>query len=733
MSGTRRRQFLKLAAVGGSGLLLGVQLSACGERQEQPPYAYQPGDFTPDAFLHITPANEVRFYLPRDEMGQGICMGLATLIAEELDLHPGRIELHFAPVDEAYNNPDYRMQGTGGSNSLAVHYLPLRQSAANARALLIQAAAKRHGVSPAALDTRDGSLLHGTEVLGPYGDYAGAAAALSLSAQAPLKLRQQFRYIGSEIPRIDALAKATGTAQFGIDVELPGLQRAVVLRCPVAGGSPRRVDAQAALAMPGVTAVLEIHSGVAVVAASYWQASRAVDVLKVDWDLPSLAGVSSQRVRADYRAALDNETGRVAEQRGDVDTALGEAALQHSADYFTPFLAHATLEPMNATARIADGQCEVWAGCQSPQLARGLAAHYSEVPVERVTVHNQFMGGGFGRRMMHGHVAEAAQLAALTGLPIQVVWSREQDIRNGYYRPASLVRLQAGLDGRGRVIAWRAQRVGANIMPGLTGEAMVGMAPALPRRLARWVTELSHRAHGTLLVDAASVEGLHEDYDWPHLELRHVTVDHGLPTAYWRSVGHSFTAFAKEVMMDELAARAGLSATEFRLRNSAGNPRLQGVIRRAAEVLAQGPSAPGRALGMAAHTSFGTAVAQVAEVSLEAGQIRVHRVTCAVDCGQVVNPAIVRDQMAGAIIFGLSAALYGRIDLEDGVVQQSNFHDYPLLRIDQAPEIEVQIVASGAHPSGVGEPGLPPIAPALANAVYGACGQRLRSLPLRPA
>jgi isoquinoline 1-oxidoreductase subunit beta len=726
-----RRQFLKMAGLTGGGLIAGVSFT--GGPHSGMALAAAPADFLADAFVQITPQNTVRFYLPRDEMGQGVYMGLTTLVAEELDVSPKAIDVQFAPVGKDYDNPAYNIQGTGGSTSMAAHFYPLRQSGANTRALLLAAAAAAHDVAVVQLDTREGEIFLGEKLLGNYGDFAEAANSQRLAAPAPLKPREQFRYIGSELPRIDALAKATGTAVFSGDIELDGLKRAVVLRPPVHGGRVAAFNADAATQLPGVQQVLEIHSGVAVVADSYWQARKAAEAVEVQWQLPAEKWPSSADIASEYQRRMDSEKGTEATATGRVEDTLAGSANRHSAQFWTPYLAHATMEPMNATVRIQGGECDVWVGCQSPYLAQGFAARYSGVNREKVRIHNQFMGGGFGRRMTLTHVSEAAEIAAASGYPIQLQWSREDDMKYGVYRPASLVRIDASVGEQGRIEAWQAKRVGANLVGDQLEAALGGVVPALPAFLEKMVVAAGDKLHQRLKVDHASVEGLAEDYDWPNLSVRHVTVDHGIPVTFWRSVGHSFTAFAKEVMMDELADMAGVEPGKFRVENSGENPRLQAVIRRADEFMAGGPSQPGRFLGMAAHGSFSSYVAQVAEVSVQAGQITVHRVACVVDCGQVVNPAIVRDQMAGAIIFGLTAALYGDIEIEDGAIKQSNFHDYPILRMTESPEIEVVLVDSEEDPTGVGEPGLPPIAPAVANAVYRATGQRLRSLPLRLA
>lgn len=715
-----RRRFLKLAGVTGGGLVMGVSMTGCGGGGDEQNFTTEEGAFAPDAYLQITPGNDVRFYLPRDEMGQGIVMGLATLVAEELNMPPESIDVRLASV-----------QLTGGSTSMATHYQPVRQSAANVRALLLQAAEQELGVPETELTLADGKVRHGNDEA-PVGKFANTASTLTLEADAPLKKSEDFQYIGTERPRIDAIAKSTGTAEYSIDVDLPDMLRAVVVRCPVHGGSLESFSADAALQMPGVKQVLAIDSGVAVVARSFWEAKQAAEKVEVSWQLPELAGVSSEQIYDDYQARMASDDDDEAEMVGEGRAGLSNAAKVHKAQYWAPYLSHSPMEPMNAVVRVENGVCDVWAGTQAPTVIRGVAAQYCGLSAENVHIHNQFMGGGFGRRTTAGHVAEATQLAVATGKPVQVLWTREDDMAHGFHRPASLMNFEASVADDGLMDTWYVKRVGANVAPNTAGELLPGMLPGWASGASGPLTKLAYGLLDGWFVDPTSVEGFAEDYDWKNTEVRHGTLNHGVRVTFWRSVGHSFSAFGKESMVDELAYVAEQDPFEFRLRNTQNNPRLNGVIQRLEDVWRAGPSQPGRGLGIAAHHSFNTYVAQVAEVSVENGQVRVHKVTCAVDCGQVVNPIIVRDQMAGAVVFGLTAALYGEVTIDKGAVAQSNFHDYPLMRINAAPDIEVILVESSEAPTGVGEPGLPPIAPAVANAVYAATGERLRSLPLRP-
>jgi isoquinoline 1-oxidoreductase beta subunit len=505
----------------------------------------------------------------------------------------------------------------------------------------------------------------------------------------------------------------------------------VVRRSPVAGARLESVDTRAAEAMPGVTDVIEISSGVAVVAEKYWQAKSAAEKLEPVWQDVPLAKVNSASLRRDYEAEMAGDNGLVAAEEGDTDAGLDAAKSVLEGEYWTPYLAHAPLEPMNAVLNIVDGKAELWSGTQSVQAAQGLVARFSGIDTENITVHNTYLGGAFGRRGTLTHVIEVTEIATAVEKPIQLLWSREDDIRNGVYRPSSLMKIRAGIDGSGKVTTWDAKRVGGNIGPDTLKSMLPGLFPGLGDGTINWMVGMADSTVKGWIADPSSIEGLFEDYDFENVKVTHTTVNHGLPLTFWRSVGHSYTSFAKESMMDELAIAAGVDSVKFRLNNTQNNPRLNNVIRIAGEAMDNMQPDEGRHLGFAAHHSFATDVAEIAEISIDDGQVHVHKVTCVVDCGIAVNPDVVRAQMEGGIMFGLTAALHGNLELEAGAIQESNFHDYPILRMNEAPDVEVIIVDSGTEPTGVGEPGLPPIAPAVANAVFAATGQRLRSLPLK--
>ncbi len=721
-----RRNFLRTSAVAGGGLVVGFSLSGCSSA----PLPIEGGGYLPNAFLQITPDNVVSFYCPRDEMGQGVTTGLGTLVAEELDVDPHSLDIVFAGVHSDYNNPDMGVQATGGSNSMKAHYLPLRQAAANTRAVLVQAAAQDLSVAVDAIQTEDGHIAVNGE-RHPYGKFVATAAGLTVPEAAPLKADADFRYIGKTQPRLDAIAKSTGTADFGVDADVPGMVHAVVVRSPVAGAKLVSVDKAPAASMPGVSHVLEISSGLAVVADKYWQAKTAAAQLKPVWEDVPLARVDSATVRADYEAALNGEDGIVEAEQGDLETGFAAADRVVESDYWAPYLAHAPLEPMSAVLRLENGEADLWSGTQGPIGAQGLIERVTGISADKIRIHSTYLGGGFGRRGTLTHIMEIAEIASAVDKPIHLLWSREDDMRHGVYRPASLMRIKAGINAEGEITAWDARRAGGNITPETLKNMVPALLPNMPQGMINWAVGLSHDLFSSWFVDHSSIEGLYEDYDLANRAVTHVTVDHGFPLTFWRAVGHSYTAFATESMIDELAAEADEDPVAFRLRNTTGNPRLHNVIKVAGEHMAKMQPAPGRHLGFAAHNSFATDVAEIAEVSVEGGNIRVHKVTCVVDCGIAVTPDVVRAQMEGGVMFGLTAALKGQIQLEKGAVKESNFHDYPILRMDEAPEVEVIIVDSGTAPTGVGEPGLPPIAPAVANAVYRATGQRLRSLPLQ--
>jgi isoquinoline 1-oxidoreductase beta subunit len=730
-----RRSFLKNLSLAGGGLIVGLPLTACAsaELPNTSDNALQP-----NALLQITSDNKVNFYLPRSEMGQGTYTGLSTIVAEELDIDPKSINVIHASAHEDYNNLEYGMQITGGSNSVRTHFLPLRHLAANTRLVIRQAAAQQLNLDISSIDTDNGKIVVNGKAL-PYGDFVNFASTLDFPEDAPLKDKSQFKYMGKSAPRLDGLAKSTGTAEFGIDVEFEGLYRAALKRCPVFGGTVKSFNGTDAQAMPGIKAVVKIHNGVAVVADHYYQAKNALTALTIEWNVPEkLSKFSSDSNAEDngkglFLTALNSDDSTNAFEQGEGLDGLKNTETIVSGEYWAPYLAHSTMEPMNCTAKITGDKLELWVGCQSPNVAKLTAAFYTDIPKDNVTVNSTFLGGGFGRRLGTDFVAEAASIAKASGLAVQLVWSREDDMQNDIYRPASLARFKVGLNKEGLIDTWTVKRSGPQIMPYTLDTMVDAMLPGfLPNGLVDWLSKRGHGIFDSFSVDHASIEGLYEDYDAANKSSDHVTADPGLQLGFWRSVGHSYSGFFKESMMDEIAVLQKQDAVDYRLKHLTNNPKLANTLKVAARTAGWNKPLPkGHFHGVAAHTSFSSHCTQVAEISVKDNQLHIHKIVCVIDCGLAVNPDIVKAQMESGIIYGLTAALYGEITLKDGAVQQSNFHDYPALRINETPEIEVVIIESDDAPTGVGEPGLPPVAAAVANGIFSATGKRLRSLPLK--
>ncbi len=732
-----RRGFLKVSGLAAGGLIVGTSLSGCSSANKPIPYAK---DFHPNAFIQITKAGEVVLFIPNAEMGQGITMGLSTLVAEELDMNPASIQTEFAGVHKDYDMPGYGMQITGGSTTIKARYIPLREAAASVRELILEAVAQSLNLPKSELRLQNGKVLHGENKHELTG-FIERAKTLPIPKNVVLKKSSEFKWIGKDkTPRVDALAKVTGTAQFGIDVQLPNAKVAVVKSSPVIGGKLVSFDANSIRDMPGVKHIVTVYNGVAVVADSYWQARQVADKLNIQWENTELAGYSTPDVDNALADALENEEGLEAHIDGKGAEALAEVSKTHTAQYKAPYLAHATMEPMNCTVQIKGGPqeeriMEIWIPTQAPGVAAQIASEFTGISRENIQIHTTFLGGGFGRRLGHDYLAQASQIALATGETIKLIWSREDDMQNDYYRPASWANFKAGLDENGNLQSFNVKRAGPNILPYFVDEALGAMLPeALPNGFVDWLSKRPYGIFKNWMADESGLEGLYEDYQVTNKEVRQVTVDPGLRLGFWRSVGHSFSGFFKESFIDELAHETRTDPLEFRLKHLNTNPRLKNVLQLAAEKAGWNSNKqiqPGRYLGLAAHKSFNSYVAEVAEVSVEGNQINVHKVTCVVDCGVAVNPDIVKAQMESGINFGLSAALYQEITLKNGVVEQSNFDDFPMLRMSEAPEINVIIVDSEEAPTGVGEPGLPPIAPAVANAIFAATGKRLRELPLR--
>ena len=699
-----RRDFLQTAGTIGAGLVIGFHIPT-RRGQQQPP----PGPFAPNAWLRIGPDDSVLVVVDRSEMGQGVTTALPMLLAEELEADWTKVQIEFAPADKAYANPLFGMQGTGGSTSVRAAWTPLRKAGAAAREVLIAAAAQSWGVKSTECRAERGAVVHAKSRRRlRYGQLALRAAALPVPADVPLKDPKDWRIVGKPTKRLDAPPKVNGRAKFGIDVWVAGMRIAVVARSPVFGGKVTSFDATAAKKIDGVRDVVQISSGVAVVANGYWPAKQGRDALRIVWEEGPVAAVSSASISQLFadRAA---QPGVVARHDGDADAALPGAAQTVEASYELPFLAHATMEPMNCTAHVRADGVDIWAPTQFQTGAQGLGAQIGGVPPEKVQVHTTYLGGGFGRRFELDFIQEALETSKAVGAPVKVIWSREDDIQNAQYRPANYHRMRAGLDAAGRPVAWTHRIVAPSIM-----------ARVFPNMVQNGL-------------DGEAVEGgIVMPYAVPHVHVDYALTDTGIPVGFWRSVNNSYNAFAVETFIDELAAAAKADAFEYRRGLLANAPRHRGALELAAQKAGWGTPPPaGRARGIAVHKSFESFVAQVAEVSVSsAGEVRVHRVVCAVDCGMFVNPDTIEAQMQSAIVYGLTAALKGAITIDKGRVQQSNFNDYEMLRMAEMPLVEVYIVPSTEAPGGVGEPGTPPIAPAVGNAIFAATGKRIRKLPI---
>ena len=694
-----RRAFLATGASLAGGLCLALRLPLAGAAGPTAEPA-----FAPNAFVHIASDGVVTLTLHKSEMGQGAHSGLAAILADELDVDLAAVRLVMADEDPAYYLA-MGMMGTGGSTSIRMSWDTLADAAASARAMLVAAAARTWQVEPAACRTDVGTVRGPSGQVLRYGELAALAATLPLPEKPPRKPPAEYRYIGKPTARVDNLQKVTGQAQFGIDVTLPGLLTAVVLRPPQFGGTLDSFDAAAAQALPGVRKIVAIESGVGVIADGYWQARRAAQKITVTWR-PAALAMDDASIAGALDAALQ-QPGSPARRDGDVDAALQAAGKTLEATYRLPFLAHACLEPMNATAHVQGDRCEIWAPTQGQTRSRDAAAALLGISRERVTVHTTYLGGGFGRRFEVDFVLDAVALSRAVGAPVKVVWSREDDLAHDFYRPAAVHRLVAAFDGK-TPSAWQ-HRIAS---------------PSIQRRLAPDTVKAG--------IDRTVVEGVRElPYAIPNVAVDCALVETGVPVGYWRSVGSSGNAFVVESFVDELADAAGEDPLAFRRRLLAGQPRHLRVLELAAERAGWGQALPeGRARGLAVHMSYGSYVAQVVEVEVADGAPRVRRVVCAIDCGRHVNPDQVVAQMEGGIVYGLTAALYGAVPIADGSARVGNFDTYPLLRLDRMPHVEVHIVSSDEPPGGTGEPGVPPLAPAVANALFALTGQRLRSLPL---
>jgi isoquinoline 1-oxidoreductase subunit beta len=696
-----RRGFLSGS---GAALVVGFTLPVAGRA-----LAAAAGDaatsFSPNAWLRITPDNRITVICGSSEMGQGVLTAIPQIMAEELDADWAKVGVEQAPVSTAFNNPAFGMQATGGSTTVRGHWDVMRNAGATARAMLVAAAAEQWKSPVDQCRTDAGRVIHSSGKSLSYGELAEAASKQKAPEKVALKDPKDFKIIGQRKKRLDTAGKINGAALYGIDVNLPGMLVAVMARAPLPGAKVAKLDDSKAKAVKGVKQVISLPSGVAVLATGYWAAKKGRDALQVDWDLGASTGLSSAKVTTmltDGAAKAD----AVAKKEGAADA---KGARTVEATYEAPYLAHACMEPMNCTAWVKPEGVEIWAGTQSQGPVQGILSQVAAVDPGKVKVNTMMLGGGFGRRFAPDFVIDATLLSKISGSPVKLIYSREDDMAAGFYRPAAVAKFTGGLAADGKATVLKAGVASPSIMA------------------ASGFMKIPENG-----VDSFAMEGVADHpYDIPNQMLAYSRQEPGPNVWFWRSVGHSQNIFFMESFIDEMAAAAGKDPYEFRRSMLDKQPRYKQVLEVAAQKAGWGSPLPaGVFRGIAVAQSFGSYVAEVAEVSVGAdGTPRVHRVVAAVDCGMTVNPTIIERQIEGAIAFGLTAALYGKITLKDGRIEQSNFHDYPILRSNEMPKVEVHIVASTEKPGGIGEPGTPPIAPAVANALFAATGKRLRNLP----
>jgi isoquinoline 1-oxidoreductase beta subunit len=709
----KRREFLKAGAALGGGLLISLYVPEFVPAAHAADSAAKPVAL--NAFVRIGTDESVTVISNHSEMGQGIYTSLPMLLNEELEADWTRVRVESSPVDAVYNHTVFGLMMTGGSTTTNSEYDRFRKMGAMARIMLIAAAAQSWNVDPQTCHAEKGYVIHtSTGRRASYGSFAEAASKIAPPKDIPLKDPKDFTLVGQPTHRLDTPSKTNGTAQFGLDVYIPGMMTAVVARAPVFGGKVVSFNADNAKAIPGVVNVVQVPSGVAVIAKGFWPAKLGREKLEITWDEGPGAAISTVAMRENF-SALSKTPGLTARKVGDPAAALAGAAKTITAEYEVPYLAHCMMEPLNTVVDLHEDRCEIWTGTQFQTGDRAAAAKVAGLKPEQVTLHTTLLGGGFGRRANPScdFVTEATEVAKAARVPVKVVWTREDDIRGGWYRPMWYDHFAAGLDASGNPVAWTHTIVGQSIMTGTMFEAY-GVKDG---------------------IDSASVEGAADIlYGIPNLQVELHTPKNEVPVQWWRSVGHSHTGFSVEAFLDEVAHAGGKDPYQLRRTLLAGQPRMLAVLDLAAQKANWDSALPaGRARGIATHFSFDSYVAQVAEVSVEKnGTVHVHRVVAAVDCGQTVNPDTVKAQLEGGIIFGLTAALKTEITLDKGRVQQRNFNDYPMLRMFESPAIEVFIVPSTEHPTGVGEPGVPPVAPAVTNAIFAATGKRVRRLPIKP-
>ncbi len=709
-----RRQFLKTTVIATGGLLGSGLIVGCAVMPGKSagaamlPSATAPG-VMPNAWVKIGADNTVSIICARSEMGQGVFTSLPMLVAEELEVSMDKIRVEMAPAREPYINTMLGGQLTGGSTSVPEAFGPLRAAGAQARMMLIAAAAQQWNVDAAACRAENAMVIGPAGQTATYGSLAEAASKLEAPKTPVLKDASAFKIIGKPLKRLDTPAKVDGSAEFGMDVKLPGMLYAALAQCPVIGGKPTGFDATRAKTMPGVKHVVQISDGVAVVADTYWHARKALETVNVKWDEGAGKALSSASIAAGLKTA-STKPGALIKKVGDVDAGMKAAARKIEATYELPFLSHSPMEPMNFTADVRKDSVLLYGPTQFQQLAVGMAAAVAGVKPEQVTIRTTFLGGGFGRRIDVDFIVQVVEISKAVGAPVKLIWSREDDMKHDFYRPIALHNMSAGLDAKGMPTAIKFQVTSPSVT-------------------ARLFSVFVKDGIDPFMTEAAVVP-----YAIPNQLAEAVIHDTGLRVGYWRSVSHALNAFANESFIDELATAAGKDPLEYRRTLLAQSPQHLKVLNIAAQQSGWGTALPaGRSRGVAVMEGYGTYLALVSEISVTGGEIQVHKVTVAADLGTMVNPNIVEQQIESSVIFGLSAALFGEITLKDGVVEQNNFNDYPVVRMNQSPAINITLVPSGGKPGGIGEPVTAMIGPAVANAVFAGTGKRLRKLPLRLA
>jgi len=714
-----RREFVVAGAAAGGGLLLSCRLG----RRNEPVAA---GTFAPNAWIRISREGTVTLVVSQVEMGQGTYTAMPMLLAEELDVDMEQVTVEAAPPGAAYFNPATGFQATGGSTSVRAMWTPLRRAGATARAMLVAAAAKEWGIDASSCRVERGPIYcDASGRMLSYGQLADKAATMTVPEKVTLKDSKQWNLIGTSAKRLDSPGKVNGSAKFGIDTVLPGMRFAAVVASPVFGGTLASVDDRKAMAVKGVSQVVHLDNAVAVIANNTWTARQGLAALEIQWNNGPQANLST----ADVVKQLEAESarpGKVARKEGDVAAAMAGAATKVEAIYEAPFLAHLTMEPVNCTVHVRPDACEVWVGTQVAGRAQATAAKVTGLSKDQVVVHNHLIGGGFGRRLEVDYVTQAVAIAKQVDAPVKVTWSREEDVQHDIYRPYYYDRISAALDTSGKPVAWSHRIAGPSILIRWAEKSLAGLKAA---GLSRLITTVRG-------VDLDAVDGaIDVPYDFPSMLVEYVRVEPpGIPTGWWRGVGATHNVFVVESFIDELAAAAKQDPVAYRQALMKNSPRAAAVLELAASKAGWGqPMPPGRGRGVSVQHVFGSYVAQVAEVDVKGTDVRVTRVVAAVDCGIQVNPDIIVAQMQSGIIFGISGALYGEVTLKDGRVQQSNFSDYRVLRINESPVIEVHLVPSTEFPGGMGEPGTSAAMPAIANAVFAATGKRVRKLPISTA